>query len=412
MTSDPNEPNEPPRPDDLGFALPAAATFTPARAAVALGLVGALAAGAFFAGWLPKKHARAALEEETRTQNDVPRVQVLAPKVSTSDRSLTLPGSVQPVEETVLYPRASGYVKSWTHDIGDRVKEGEILAEIDTPELDQELVQAKAQLAQAEASLLQAGANDAYSKQNLERYKRLTPAGVASEQELEQKAAQAKVDEANVAVAHANVEAQHANIQRLVRLKSFAHVTAPFAGTVTLRSVDRGALVTAGNASPLFRVANTDPVRVFVQLPQDVASGVKVDVPAQVSIREFPGRVFEGKVTRASGALDMGTRTMTTEVRVPNPKAELIPGMYAQVALSLAVPHRVFAVPGTALLDDAKGLRLATVTAEGKIHLVPVTVERDTGAAIEIASGIDETTRVVKLATAELVEGRAVDVAQ
>jgi membrane fusion protein, multidrug efflux system len=412
MTNDPHEPREAARPDDLGFALPPPATFTPARAAILLGLAAAVGAAAFVGGWLPKKQARAALEEETRVQNDVPRVQLVVPKLGTSDRSLTLPGSVQPVEETVLYPRASGYVRSWSHDIGDRVKEGDVLAEIDTPELDQELVQAKAQLAQAEAGLLQAQANDAFSKQNLDRYKRLTPAGVASEQDLEQKAAQAKVDEANVAVGRANVEAQRANIQRLVRLKSFARVTAPFAGTVTLRSVDRGALVTAGNATPLFRVANTDPVRVFVQLPQDVASGVKVDVPAQVSIREFPGRAFEGKVTRSAGALDMGTRTMTTEVRVPNPKSELMPGMYATVALSLAVPHRVFSVPGTALLDDAKGLRLATVTAENKIHLVPVTVERDTGAAIEIASGIDETTRVVKLASAELVEGRVVEVAQ
>jgi len=412
MTSDPHERRDVTPPDDLGFALPSPATFTPARAAIVIGLAAALAAAAFFAGWLPKKHARAALEEDTRAQNDVPRVQLIVPKLGTSDRSLTLPGSVQPVEETVLYPRASGYVHSWSHDIGDHVKEGDVLAEIETPELDQELIQAKAQLAQAEAGVLQAQANDTFSKTNLDRYKRLTPAGLASEQDLEQKGAQAKVDEANVAVARANVEAQRANIQRLVRLKSFARVTAPFAGTVTLRSVDRGALVSAGNATPLFKVANVDPVRVFVQMPQDVASGVQVDVPAQVTIREFPGRTFEGKVTRSAGALDVGTRTMTTEVRVPNPKNELMPGMYAQVALSLAVPHRVFQVPGTALLDDAKGLRLATVTAENKIHLVPVTVERDTGAAIEIASGIDETTRVVKLASAELVEGRVVEVAQ
>ena len=399
------------RPDDLGFALPPPATLTPARA-VAFGLIAlVVVGGAFLSGWLPKKNARAALEAETHSADiGALRVQVVTPKVGASDRSMTLPGSVQPLEETIIYPRASGYVRSWAFDIGEKVKAGDLLAEIDTPETDQELVQAKAQLAQAEASVLQAAANDAFSRQNLDRYKRLTPAGVASQQDLEQKAAQFQVDEANVAVAKANAEAQRANIQRLMRLKSFARVQAPFAGTITWRSVERGALVTAGNATPLFKVASLDPMRVFVQLPQDVASGVKVDVPAQVTLRELAGKVFEGKVAHTAGALDSATRTMTTEIRVPNPKGELMGGMYAQVALTLPTPHRVFAIPGTAVIDDGKGLRVATVNAEGRIHLVPITVERDTGASIEIATGIDETSRVVKLVNPDLTEGRVVEV--
>ncbi len=397
--------------DDLGFELPAPATFTPARALLVLVLAAVITGGAFAAGWLPKRHARAALEAEAATsQTALLRVAVVHPKASKSDRSISLPGSVQPLEETVLYPRASGYVRSWAFDLGDHVKEGDVLAEIDTPELDQEMVQAKAQLAQSEAGVMQAQANAVFSQQNLERYKRLAPAGLASEQDLQQKSAQANVDEANIRVARANADAQRANIQRLVRLKSFAHVVAPFAGRVTLRSVERGALVTAGNTSPLFKISNTETVRVYVQIPQDLASAVRIDVPAQVSIREFGGRSFEGKVARSSGALDAITRTMTTEVRVPNAKNELLSGMYAQVALSLSVPHTVYAIPGTALIDDAKGLRVATVTPEGAVHFVPVTVERDTGKEIEIGSGLDDTTRIVKLPNVDIVEGRAIEV--
>ena len=197
---------------------------------------------------------------------------------------------------------------------------------------------------------------------------------------------------------------------RLGQLKSFARVTAPFGGTITQRTIETGSLVTAGNATPLYKIAAMDPARVFVQVPQDVAVGVRADVPATVTLREYPGHKFEGKVTRAAGELDPASRTMNTEVRVPNPKGELIAGMYAQVALTLPSSHRVFAVPATALLNDAKGSRVVVVDAESKVHLVPVVVERDTGSSIEIASGIDGGTRVVKLASSELSEGKIVEV--
>jgi len=301
-------------------------------------------------------------------------------------------------------------VRAWKVDIGDRVKAGEVLADISTPELDQQLDQAKAQLAQAEAGVLQAQANAAFSKQNLERYTQLAPAGVASQQELDQHAAQAKVDDANVTVAVANVEAQRANIRRLVQLKGFAQVTAPFAGTVTARTVERGTLVSAGTATPLFKVAATDPLRVFIQVPQDVAASIKVDVPAEVTVREYPGRTFHGTVARATGALDAATRTMLTEVRIPNPNSELLAGVYAQVSLTLPVPHRVFEVPAAALITDASGIHLAVVTPENKLHLVAVAVERDTGATMQLASGIDGTEKIVRIASTELTEGRPVEI--
>jgi RND family efflux transporter MFP subunit len=368
-------------------------------------------AGALAAGYLPRRDERAALEESTKVAGQgLMRVEVVAPKEGSSDRAIELPGSVQPLEETIVYARANGYVRKWFVDIGDKVKDGQLLAEIDTPELDQELDQARAQLQQTQASLIQAKASRELSRTNLERYKALIPSGVVSQADLDQKNAQSQVDEANVNVAQANVSAQEANIRRLGQLKSFTKVTAPFGGTITTRMIETGSLVTAGNATPLYKIAAMDPARVFVQVPQDVAVGVRADVPATVTLREYPGRKFDGKVTRAAGELDPASRTMNTEVRVPNPKGEMIAGMYAEVALTLPSSHRVFSVPSTALLSDAKGSRVAVVDAESKVHLMPVVVERDTGATIEIASGIDGGVRVVKLANSELSEGKVVDV--
>jgi RND family efflux transporter MFP subunit len=407
MTVPQREGNEHP----LGFDLPAPVSVSKARtvglAVVALAVLGTV----FVLAYLPRRHERAALEEATQLAGTaVRRVDVAAPKAKSSDRAISLPGSVQPLEETVLYARASGYVRKWNVDIGDKVKENQVLAEIETPEIDQELDQARAQLAQAQAALLQSQANRELSKANLARYKQLIPAGVVSQADLDQKSAQAQVDEATVTVSSAAISAQEANIRRLTQLKSFSHVIAPFDGMVTQRWVEIGALVTAGNGQPLYKVGAMDPARVFVQVPQDVAPGVRADVAAQVTVREYAGRVFQGKVARSAGELDPVTRTMNTEVRVPNGDAALIAGMYAEVALTLPSPHTVYELPATALMSDAKGQRVAVVDAESKLHLVPVVLERDTGPTVEIASGLSGNERVVKLASADFVEGMHVEV--
>lgn len=399
--------------DDLGFALPEEAKLSRTRA-LAIGVIGVVVlGGAFLFGWLPRRHAQKELAAETKTTEGARlRVEVVTPKLASSDRALLLPGNVQPLEETTLYARATGYVRKWNADIGDKVKEGQVLAEIDTPELDQQLDEAKAQLARAEAAVIQAKANLVFSKQTLERAQNMAQQGVASTQELDQRRTEAQVAEANVTVAVAAVDAQRANVRRLQQTKAFAHVVAPFGGTVTQRTVERGALVTASTTgSPLFKVAATDPMRVFVQIPQDVAPTVRVDLAAQVSVREFAGRSFEGKVARSAGALDPTTRTMTTEVRVPNPKNELLGGMYAQVALTLPTPHRVYELPATSVLNDMHGLRVAVVTPEGTLRLVKVVVERDTGPTIQVSTGLTGTEAVVKLASADLTEGRPVEVA-
>jgi membrane fusion protein (multidrug efflux system) len=397
---------------DLGFVVPPPAQLTRTRAfamgAVALVVLG----GAFVLRWLPMRHAHEALAAETKEGGvAIARVQIVSPVVISSDKAISLPGSVQPLEETVVYPRASGYIRKWYFDLGDKVREGDVLAEIDTPDLDQQQAQARAQLAQAEAGLEQARANARFSKENLERYRQLLPAGLASQQDFDKAKAQAELDQASIGVADATIGSQRANLQYLGQLKIFAKVTAPFAGTVTLRSIERGMLMTAGTATPLFRISAMDPVRVFVQVPQDVAPSVRVDLTAGVTIREFPDSKFEGKIAHAAGSLDPTTRTMMTEVRVPNPKGEILTGMYAQVSLTLPTPHKVLSVPGTALLNGAGGLRVAVVDATGHVHLAPVIVERDTGPNIEISSGLAPGDRVVKIPSADLTEGRAVEVA-
>lgn len=404
-------PSAPHAADDLGFDLPPPAVLTKTRAFAIGALALVVFGGAFAFGYLPRHRARSDLEESTKAAEGAAlRVEVVAPKVVSSDRSLALPGIIQPLEETVLYPSANGYVLKWSVDIGDKVEEGQVLAEIDTPELDKDLAQARAQLAQAHAGLVQAKANRDLSKSNLDRFEQLVPAGVASQQDLDQRRGQARVDEAAITVAQANIAAQQANIQRITDMKGFAKIVAPFAGTVVSRTIERGMLVAPGTGTPLFKVAALDPVRVYVGVPQDVAPSVRAGVSAQVTLREFAGQKFEGKVARTAGALDAASRTMNVEVRVPNPDGKLLTGMYAQVALTLPIPHRVLEVPATSLYSDAKGLRVAVVTAENKIQMVPVTVERDTGATIQIAAGLEGSERVVKLASAELVDGMVVEV--
>jgi RND family efflux transporter MFP subunit len=398
---------------ELGFDLPAPTMISKKRLAIVLAGLFAVLGAAFLSAYLPREGRRAALAEGVQSAGrSAMRVEVVAPKAVSSDRAILLPGSVQPLEETVLYARASGFVRLWRVDIGDRVKQGDVLVELDTPELDQELDQARAQLAQAQSTLQQTLANRELSKSNLRRYEQLAEQRLVSEADLDQHKAQAQVDEANAGVARATIAAQEANIRRLSQLKSFARVTAPFAGMVTQRWVEIGALVTAGNGQPLYKIAALDPARVFVQVPQDVAPGVRADVPAKVTVREYAGRTFDGRVARSSGELDTATRTMNTEIRVPNADSALMPGMYAEVALTLPSPHRVLELPATALMNRAEGPRVAVVDAESRIHLVPVVVERDTGASIEISKGLTGSEHVVKLGSAEFIEGKPVDVIQ
>ncbi len=393
--------------DDLGFELPAPVKSSRTRVVAVFAIV---VGGAFVVGYTQHHKARGATPTTSDAAGSV-RVELITAKTLSSDRALSLPGVVKPLEETKIYPRASGYVRKWNVDIGDKVKEGQLLAEIDTPELDAQIAQARAQLASAKASVKQATAQRDYAKSSAARYETLAGQKLVAQAQVEQQQSEAQTGEANVNAAESNVTAQEANLKRLIDTKSFAHVTAPFAGTITTRSVDRGSLVQENGTTPMFTLVATDPVRVFVDVPQSVAPSIKPGAEAQLTVREYGDRTFTGKVTRSSGALDPELHIMQTEIQVPNSDGALIPGMYVQAALSLPVPHRVLEIPATALYTDAQGVRIATVDAQNRVHYVPITIERDTGATLWVATGVTGDERIVKIAVPSLAEGDLVDVA-
>jgi RND family efflux transporter MFP subunit len=409
-TEDTDKPRQTDAPSaELGFALPEPARLSRSRALTIAVLVVVVLGVVFLLAFRPRSAARAALEEKAQqTGKALPRLTVVSPKLVSSDRAVKVPASIQPLEEAVLYARANGYVARWLVDLGDKVKADQLLAEIEVPELNQELSQGRASLAKAQASKVQAEAQKSLATSVLDRTGKLVSAGVATQQELEQTQAQSAVGDANVNLAQAGIEAERANIRRLSDLQQFSKVTAPFAGTITARSIDRGSLVTAGSTA-MFRLAATDIVRVFIQLPQDVATNVVVGGPAKVNVREYAGRSFEGTVARTAGALDPVTRTMNTEIRVPNPDGKLLAGMYAEVALALSAPRQVYEIPATALLNDAQGLRVAVVQPNNTVHMQPISIERDLGATLQISSGLNGGERLVQIAGAELSEGQKVE---
>ncbi|MGE0870065.1 MAG: efflux RND transporter periplasmic adaptor subunit [Kofleriaceae bacterium] len=398
-----------PEQDDLGFALPAPAKASRVRVLVAVAIV---VGGGFAFGYLQHHNNESDHGVPVGSDPRAVRVEVIKAKVLSSDRALALPGVVKAFEETKIYARTTGFVRSWTVDIGDKVKAGQLLAEIDTPELAAQLSQARAQLAQARVAVKQASVQRDYSKSNTSRFETLADQNLVARSQVEQTQAQAATDQAAVASAQSNVAAQEANVRRLLELQSFARVVAPFAGTVTTRSIDRGALVREGDPTPLFTLVAIDPVRVFIDVPQSIAPSVKAETPATITVREYGSRQFTGKVTRAAGALDPELHTMTTEIQVPNPDGALLPGMYVNASLTLPVPHRTLEIPSTALYNDSQGLRVATVDAAGKVKFAPITIERDTGSALQIATGLTGDESIIKIAVPTLADGDVVDVAK
>jgi membrane fusion protein (multidrug efflux system) len=408
-TPDDHAPHDHPEFEDLGFSLPPPSKTSRTGVIVVLAV---LLGSAFALGWAQRSKARGTVELPSAEARPT-RVEVIKPAVVESNREVTLPGTVRALEQTKIYPRVTGYVRKWLVDLGDKVTAGQLLAEIDTPDLDAQLSQARAQLAQAQAAVKQVTAQRDYSRSNTQRYESLADQKLVSKAQVEQTQAQASTDEASVASAESNVAAQQANVRRLAETAAFSRVVAPFAGTITTRNIDRGDLVTENRTTELYTVVATDPVRVFVDVPQTVAASVRAGAEATLVVREYPGRKFTGKVTRSAGALDPELHTMTTEIQVPNPDGALLPGMYVQAVLAFPVPHRAIELPATALYSDAQGLRVAVVDAQQKAHFAPITIERDTGATIQVATGLMGLTgdeRVVKIAVPGLTEGDSLEV--
>jgi RND family efflux transporter MFP subunit len=340
---------------------------------------------------------RRALAKETE-RLAVPTVAVTKPSTEPTNDDMTLPAQLQAYTQSVVYSRTNGYLLRWTKDIGSHVKKGELLAEIDTPEVDQELSQAKAARQQIEAQLQLA-------RSSAERWINLRKTDSVSQQEADQQTSAYTQAQANLAAADANV-------RRLEQLESFKHIYAPFSGVVTRRNVDTGALVNAGAAQGqgLFQIAEVDPLRVYVNVPQSDAPSIKHGMSAYITLAEFPGEKFTGKVVRTADAIDPATRTLLTEIDVPNSGGRLLPGAYAQVAFAVPIQTQRMTVPVNTLLFRAEGPRVAVVGSDQKVHLKPVVIGRDYGTRLEILGGLDPGDQLVVNPADSLEDGQQVNV--
>ena len=390
---------------------------------VGLGLI-ALLAAMFAAGYLPKlERDRVLAANVKKEKTTLPEVNVAEAKAASSEADLVLPGNITPMAEAVINGRAEGYLRKRYVDIGDRVKAGQLLAEVEAPELEHQVQQARATLAQTRAALGHAQQGLAQSQSNLrladvtmQRWKTLVERGVVSKQEFDQKQAafeseQATVQSAqsDVRAAEENIHASQANLERLGNLQSYVKITAPFAGVVTVRSVDVGSLISTNGSTPLFRIAQIDTMRIMVDVPERSAPMIKLGEPAEVTLQEFPGRKFVGRVSRTANSLDAGTRTLPTEVQVPNPDRSLLPNMYAQVKLIGARTAAAILIPGDALVVRPEGTLAAVIGKGNKVHFQAVEVGRDYGPEIEIRSGLQAGDRVAVNPTDDVREGAVVN---
>ncbi|MCA7936975.1 efflux RND transporter periplasmic adaptor subunit [Burkholderia cepacia] len=347
----------------------------------------ALAAALLAAGIVPRIDARAAQRVQVAAQQALP-VSVIRPGAAPADQTLTLPGAVMPYAEASIYARTSGYIAHWSADIGTHVKAGQTLAQITAPDLD-------AQLRQAHADTSTAQANYDYAKSTAQRWQEMLKTQSVSQQDTDTKVADMNAKRAMLASAQAN--AAHLN-----ELVSYESVTAPFDGVITARNVDVGTLVTAGGTpgSPglsgeLFHLEQTDTLRVFVDVPQDSATGVSAGTPVYLTTQQYPGRRFAARVARSAGAIDPVTRTLRVEIDVDNHDGALMPGAYAQAHLLVASAAPAFELPVSALLFRPNGVTVATVAANGTTALKTVQIGRDFGTHVEIVAGLAATDRVI-----------------
>jgi RND family efflux transporter MFP subunit len=400
-------PEKPPAAADA-LTAPASSSRRPLAVAASIAIV----LGVLFAlGLAPRLRRRAELAATAAgADRGAVAVRVVTPRRAPGAGEITLPGDVQARRETVVFARTNGYVKKRLVDIGDVVTEGQLLAELEAPELDQEIRQAHASLLQARAGLEQATSSRDLARVNAQRFEQLAPAGVASQRDLDERRAALRVADANVRAAEAVIRSQEANAQRLAELKAFTRITAPFAGTVTARSTEIGALVSAGSAQGqgLFRIAEVDPLRVFVNVPQGSAPAIRIGLGAQVSLREQPGKAVTGVVTRTARALDPASRTMLTEIEIPNREGSILPGTYAQVKLALGGAGAVLTVPSSAAIFTSAGAAVALVGPDNRVHVQPVRLGADHGVEVEILAGLAGEEQVIANPSGAIVEGTLV----
>jgi RND family efflux transporter MFP subunit len=370
-----------------------------------ISLVAALAVvAAFFAGYIPLQARNTLIRSEASEQaTALPRVDVIQVGRASTMSELDLPGNIQAITEAPILARADGYLDRRMVDIGDRVQAGQTVAEIAAPELDEQVRQLKAALQQAREALDQAQANLEQGKANrelaritAERWDKVAARGAVSKQENDQYQAQYRAQVAGVeslekavAAQRSNVAQAEANVAHIDEVQGYRVVKAPFAGVITQRNVDIGALVSAGNTL-LFRIAQIRTLRTYVNVPQTNASTIKPGQTARLKVSNLPGREFAGTVTRTANALDPTSRTLLVEVQVPNADAALLPGMYAQVQLSDARMYRPVVVPGDSLQVEADGTKVALLRPDHTVHFQTIEVGRDYGDKLEVLSGLSE----------------------
>jgi RND family efflux transporter MFP subunit len=348
--------------------------------------------GGLAAGLLPRLSAKEALKQQAQALN-TPTVSVIQPKAGAATQELILPGNVEAFVDTPIYARTSGYLKRWYADIGARVKAGQLLAEIETPEVDDQLQQARAEVATAQA-------NYEIARKTATRFGELSASGMVSKQDLDQA-------QGTMQAREAAVQSARFNVSRLEKLQAFKRIYAPFDGIVTARNVDVGALIDAGGGQgkALFHIGAADRLRVYVQVPQAYSQQVQPGVEAELTLTEFPGRRFPAKLVRTTQAIDKSTRSMLAEVAVDNRGGELLPGAYAQVHLKLPGGAPALVVPVNTLLFRPEGTQVAVVDAQQRVALKTIALGRDFGTEIEVLSGLSPAEAVILNPSDALVAG-------
>lgn len=387
-------------PSHSAYAPPAAPHKSGGHGWLILFLLLVIVALLVIGGIIPRRKASAEARDETHTLA-IPTVLVQQPKAGAASQEVVLPGNMQAFTDAPIYARTNGYLQKWFFDIGSHVKQGELLAIISTPEIDQQLGQAKADLNTAEA-------NFNLSQLTQKRYEDLKNSDAVSKQE---------VDNANgdFESKKAQVSSAQANVKRLEDLQSFTRVYAPFDGVITARNTDIGQLVDAGSGTPakeLFHIAAINTLRVFINVPQQYSVAAKPGLTAELTLAQFPGRTFQGKLVRTANAIDLATRTLLVEVDVDNRSGELLPGAYVQVHLKTPNPVSAFVVPVSALIFRSEGLQLGVVQSDGVAKLVPITLGKDFGNEVEVVTGLSGGENVIINPPDSIVDGEQVKIVQ
>lgn len=356
-----------------------------------------VAAGVAAVGTRSRQQALANLQQVAAGRT-IPIVDVATPRPPKGPTPLELPGRLEAAARASLFARVNGYIAKWNFDIGAKVKAGDVLAEIEAPDLDQQLYQAQSDLAMAQA-------NEELANITNQRYQSLLPNATVSRQAADEKAS-------DLAAKSAIVRSQQANVARLQALAHYKRVVAPFDGVVTARSTDVGALINSGSAagSELFVVADTTRLRLYVNVPQAFVATIKPGMTARVAVPEYPGRTYTASVTAGAGSIDTATGTMRTQLEVDNANGELVPGSFASVSFEIPPASGTLSIPASAVIFDRNGLRVAVVSQAGKVELRKISLARDLGNVVEVSSGVSADDHIVQTPPDDLLDGDVVRV--